>query len=51
MYYFRFIYHKKHVSTVASSVDNSDSMDVVIAKKKREKKRKGSLNRKPERAV
>jgi len=38
-YYFRFIYHKKHVSTVASGVDNSNSMDVVIAKKK-EKKRK-----------
>jgi len=39
-YYFRFIYHKKHVSTVASGVDNSNSMDVVIAKKKkREKKR------------
>jgi len=32
-YYFRFIYHKKYVSTVASSVDISNSMDVVIAKK------------------
>jgi len=34
-YYFRFIYHKKHMSTVASGVDNSNSMDVVIAKNKK----------------
>jgi len=39
-YYFRFIYHKKHVSTVASGVDNSNSMDVVIAKKKKRKEKK-----------
>ena len=39
-YYLRFIYHKKHVSTVASGVDNSNSMDVVIAKKKKKEKRK-----------
>jgi len=37
-YYLRFIYHKKHVSTVASGVDNSNSMDVVIAKKKEKEK-------------
>jgi len=37
--YFRFIYHKKNVSTVASGVDNSNGGEVVIAKKK-EKKRK-----------
>ena len=39
-YYFKFIYHKKHVSTFASNVDSSNSIDIVIAINKREKKRK-----------
>ena len=42
-FYFKFIYHKNLVSTVASSVDDSNSMDIVIAKKKREEKRKRKL--------
>jgi len=37
------------VSTVASGVDNSNSMDIVIAKKKKkEKKRKARLAENPE---
>ena len=45
------MYHKKSVSTVASGVDNSSSMEIVIAKKKEKKEKKSSLNWEPKRAV
>jgi len=37
---FKFIHHKKHVSTFTSSVDSSNSIDIVIAKKNREKRKR-----------